>query len=462
MKRAKLFVGLLITALLLTLTGTVAAAPPADNPGKGPPDPHLIAFVHYPKGAGGDVSSAAFPVTTEPGGSEVEGWIYEGLHWSDDVVLSATGVAYWANLEGSGDDGDFLAAIAASSQTWEDDTDSYMNFTLAGTADVRCSSLRNKMDALNTVTWENLVRFPGAIAVSFTWYDRNTLEILEADIALNNWRDFVWSSNWDTITNPDTQTGNPDFYDVQNIVTHEFGHWLSLKDLYDDANIDQTMYGWSGKGEVKKRNLEIGDEMGIRYIYPGAAVVNEAPVVTIVQPDDGATFDSGASITFKGTATDTEDGDLTASLKWTSSIDGQIGTRGSFSFALSDGIHVITAEVTDSGSKTGSSSITITIGELTKVIVESITYVTEGGKNQDRHLLITVALSPPIADASISIEVYLNEDFYASGTGTTGTEGTVTFKATNAPSGTYTTTVTNVTAEGLTWDGDTPENSFPK
>lgn len=71
-------------------------------------------------------------------------------------------------------------------------------------------------------------------------------------------------------------------------------------------------------------------------------------------------------------------------------------------------------------------------------------------------------LGNPVAGASVSIELYRNGSLYASGTGTTGTDGKVTFKAQNAPSGTYTTTVTNVTATGLTWDGVTPENSFTK
>ena len=39
-------------------------------------------------------------------------------------------------------------------------------------------------------------------------------------------------------------------------------------------------------------------------------------------------------------------GDLTVSLVWTSDIDAQIGTGGSFSTTLSDGNHTITASVT--------------------------------------------------------------------------------------------------------------------
>jgi subtilisin family serine protease len=90
---------------------------------------------------------------------------------------------------------------------------------------------------------------------------------------------------------------------------------------------------------------------------------NNPPVVSIASPADGDTFASGATISFSGTASDTEDGDLTDSLVWTSSIDGIIGiTGGNFFTTLSEGTHTITAKVTDSNSETGSASIGITVG----------------------------------------------------------------------------------------------------
>lgn len=94
------------------------------------------------------------------------------------------------------------------------------------------------------------------------------------------------------------------------------------------------------------------------------------------------------------------------------------------------------------------------------------TYTTEGGKSNDRHLNITVALvddsGQPVAGASVSIDLNLGGSLLTSGTGTTGTDGTVTFCLKNAKSGCYTTTVTNVTADGLTWDEVTLENGFCK
>ncbi|HUS88120.1 MAG TPA: hypothetical protein VMW91_01925, partial [Desulfosporosinus sp.] len=58
--------------------------------------------------------------------------------------------------------------------------------------------------------------------------------------------------------------------DVQNIMTHEAGHWLVLNDLYDDIYIEQTMYGVSSDRELKRRSLESGDIAGVRKIYSGA------------------------------------------------------------------------------------------------------------------------------------------------------------------------------------------------
>lgn len=85
---------------------------------------------------------------------------------------------------------------------------------------------------------------------------------------------------------------------------------------------------------------------------------NTAPSVSINSPNDGASSNEGVSVTFAGTANDNEDGDISASLGWTSSLDGAIGSGGSFSTStLSVGTHTITASVNDSGGLSGSDTI---------------------------------------------------------------------------------------------------------
>ncbi len=89
---------------------------------------------------------------------------------------------------------------------------------------------------------------------------------------------------------------------------------------------------------------------------------NTPPVVTVTSPANGSTFASGSPIAFAASANDDNDGNLSAGLSWSSSLDGPIGTGASFSTsALTVGTHTITASVTDSGSAAGSDSITVTV-----------------------------------------------------------------------------------------------------
>ena len=86
------------------------------------------------------------------------------------------------------------------------------------------------------------------------------------------------------------------------------------------------------------------------------------PVVNITSPSNGSSTEIGQSVSFAGTANDPEDGNISGSLSWTSSIDGNIGSGASFSTSsLSLGSHTITASVTDSDSLTGSDNITISV-----------------------------------------------------------------------------------------------------
>ena len=96
------------------------------------------------------------------------------------------------------------------------------------------------------------------------------------------------------------------------------------------------------------------------------------------------------------------------------------------------------------------------------VSVDVITYDTEGVRSGDKHLLITVTLNPAVSGAAVSIDLSRDGSPAGSVTGTTGTDGAVTFTVKNASSGCYTTEVTGVTADGLTWIVCTPTNSFGK
>lgn len=56
--------------------------------------------------------------------------------------------------------------------------------------------------------------------------------------------------------------------DVQNIATHELGHWVFLNDLKLSGDTEKTMYAYSSYGETKKRTLHSDDIAGVKYVYP--------------------------------------------------------------------------------------------------------------------------------------------------------------------------------------------------
>lgn len=137
---------------------------------------------------------------------------------------------------------------------------------------------------------------------------------------------------------------------------------------------------------------------------------------------------------------------------------------------MTDGTYTVEVTVTDTRSLSGTGSASFTLGpaptEPTTASVSSIAYTTDGGKSNDKHLNVTVAVvddsGNPVSGASVSITLNHNSGTSWNGAGTTGSNGFVTFTLKNAPSGCYATTVTNVTASGLTWDGTTPANNFCK
>src|SRR6185295_12023986 len=82
---------------------------------------------------------------------------------------------------------------------------------------------------------------------------------------------------------------------------------------------------------------------------------------------DAQVFTAGQPIAFTATASDLEDGPLTARLAWVSDRDGALGMGGAFSRSLSAGTHRITASVTDSGGLAGSAGVTVTVRAATTV-----------------------------------------------------------------------------------------------
>ena len=126
-------------------------------------------------------------------------------------------------------------------------------------------------DRVNVIGWADLTdTYPNAIGVTIIWSLRGRYKyIVDVDTILNTAPMFAWTIDNDS--DPDSgTTNNTAAYDVdvQNIMTHEAGHWLVLNDLYDGIYSEQTMFGVSSDTELKRRTLEDGDIAGILSIYP--------------------------------------------------------------------------------------------------------------------------------------------------------------------------------------------------
>src|SRR5207302_10689700 len=89
---------------------------------------------------------------------------------------------------------------------------------------------------------------------------------------------------------------------------------------------------------------------------------NQGPFVRITAPTSGSKVLPGTAVTFTGTATDAENGNLASQIQWSSSLDGPLGTGAGLTVSsLRSGIHTITARVADAGGLTGQAQITLTV-----------------------------------------------------------------------------------------------------
>jgi hypothetical protein len=233
------------------------------------------------------------------------------------------------------------AATQTAAGAWTAQTNANFQFAYGG----RVDDTSTGYDSRNVVIFRN-ASSGGALATTYYWYSGTT--IVDADI-------IVWDGAYQFYTGSGTCSGGA--Y-IEDVLTHEFGHALGLS--HSDV-ADATMYPYYSYCSEDMRSLASDDIAGVESLYPPTGQTNTAPTTTISSPASGTSVQGGTSIAFSGSANDTQDGNLSASLAWTSSRDGQIGTGASFSGTLSVGSHVVTASVTDHGGLSGSSSVTVTV-----------------------------------------------------------------------------------------------------
>jgi hypothetical protein len=232
-----------VAFLCLALAAAVQAAAPPNN------DLRLRIFVHHPKHPGKPVaSSCSVTVNDQVNHYGLAGW-----------QMPAAGMSYRINYstkpKNLGND-DVLLAVAAAFDTWTG-ADSNLLFHYDGSTTAKNATF----DGVNALLWKRLSR--NTIAVTYVWYYTSTGALVESDTMFNS--AYKWGA-----TDPSAGdcSGVLNAYDLQNIATHEFGHWVGLDDLYANVDADLTMYGYGELGELKKDTLGAGDITGANAIAP--------------------------------------------------------------------------------------------------------------------------------------------------------------------------------------------------
>ncbi|HKA02687.1 MAG TPA: hypothetical protein VKD67_00110, partial [Acidimicrobiales bacterium] len=109
----------------------------------------------------------------------------------------------------------------------------------------------------------------------------------------------------------------------------------------------------------------VSDASGVSRSATITVVVNAAPTLTITAPASGSAFAFNEPIVLTANAADLEDGNLGAAVVWSSNLDGILGMGATLNpTGLHSGTHTITAQVTDAGGKSASTSITLVAAPL--------------------------------------------------------------------------------------------------
>lgn len=183
------------------------------------------------------------------------------LYWSSNTIPIPYFISYptFKNLTS------FTTAIHNSFRTWRSVSNTTIDFIGMG-----CSqSVLNENDGINNViyTQKNWSYDTSIIALTRNFYVATESSkqglILDTDILLN------------AVNHAFTTTAESGKHDVQNILTHEIGHWIGLGHEVAPIDVTATMYATASPGETNKRILHDNDISAVRAAYPGSGLKSD-------------------------------------------------------------------------------------------------------------------------------------------------------------------------------------------
>ncbi|MEX1181980.1 MAG: Ig-like domain-containing protein, partial [Gemmatimonadota bacterium] len=160
---------------------------------------------------------------------------------------------------------------------------------------------------------------------------------------------------------------------------------------------------------------------------------NAPPVAVITAPASDMTFAAGEPVTFEGSASDPEDGDLSGSqLQWSSDLAGSIGSGASFTRAdLATGTHTITFTATDGDGAQGTATVMVHIAVPEPPVPATLSMVVGDGQSAAAGTLLPLPLVVRVLDGADAPLPGVTVTWAASGDGSldvitsvTGAEGT--------------------------------------